>query len=534
MAQSVESQAEDLASDKAAKVVSDDGIPVSGAAPSEESIQIPPSLMGGQSPMDSSLSNLLKARATKLIPQALDADAKQAETMGKASKEEAEEDQAYREKMDELYQNYKPGTVDFGGQPNQPEQNPLHQFGSLASMIGVFGSLFTKNGAVNALNASAAAMNAAKNNDKEAYDNAYKAWQDHTKNSIEKAKLDHEALGDALDLADKDHGLALAKIKAYAAENNWPAASVLAQAGDLEELAKLQKSLESATGKLGNFKSMIAEQGVQEFIQQNKRAPNFKEMADINAAAEGKPPIEGSLNDDAIDVAVRRLFDGDKSALSGIGYNKADRARVVNAIPEIGKAMGLTQDQIARKMTDAQAQFAGDMSYQRSLGTQSAAVATASESVGGAAQMLRDASAAVDRSEYPNINAIELAVKKGTGDPALAQFDIALDSLATERARALNPRGVPREADIDSARRVLSRNYGDQTLDSAIEQIIKETDNIKASVARTRGQKGSSDQTPSKSSLPAEAAKTLKEGVHTTFKNGQTWTLQNGQPVQVQ
>lgn len=42
-------------------------------------------------------------------------------------------------------------------------------------------------------------------------------------------------------------------------------------------------------------------------------------------------------------------------------------------------------------------------------------------------------------------------------------------------------------------------------------------------------------QTPQpKTELPAAAVSSLKEGVHTTFGNGQTWTLQSGQPVQVQ
>lgn len=35
-------------------------------------------------------------------------------------------------------------------------------------------------------------------------------------------------------------------------------------------------------------------------------------------------------------------------------------------------------------------------------------------------------------------------------------------------------------------------------------------------------------------SLPPEAVRALSEGKHTTFKNGQTWTLQGGRPVQVQ
>ena len=34
--------------------------------------------------------------------------------------------------------------------------------------------------------------------------------------------------------------------------------------------------------------------------------------------------------------------------------------------------------------------------------------------------------------------------------------------------------------------------------------------------------------------LPAEAKKQLKEGIQTKFKNGQVWTLQNGEPVRIQ
>jgi len=38
---------------------------------------------------------------------------------------------------------------------------------------------------------------------------------------------------------------------------------------------------------------------------------------------------------------------------------------------------------------------------------------------------------------------------------------------------------------------------------------------------------------PATPSLPTEARSRLKEGTNTTFGNGQTWTLKNGQPVQV-
>lgn len=39
---------------------------------------------------------------------------------------------------------------------------------------------------------------------------------------------------------------------------------------------------------------------------------------------------------------------------------------------------------------------------------------------------------------------------------------------------------------------------------------------------------------PAKGTLPAAAQARLKEGTHTTFGNGQVWTLQGGKPVQVQ
>jgi len=34
--------------------------------------------------------------------------------------------------------------------------------------------------------------------------------------------------------------------------------------------------------------------------------------------------------------------------------------------------------------------------------------------------------------------------------------------------------------------------------------------------------------------LPPEAVSMLREGKNTRFKNGQVWTLQNGQPVRVE
>lgn len=403
--------------------------------------------------------------------------------------------------------------------PEYKAQSPLERFGSMSSMLGVFASLFTKKPLENALNASAGAMKAMNEGNEADYNRAYQKWQDKAKLAMEHAKEDRERLKDIIDLQDRDVSLSIAQAKALAAERGWPAVALNAQAGDLEGLSKLYES----TGKAVNgYKDSM------DFLKEQHEALEVRKLeAD---AANGFKGRGGNLNSDAIAEQVGRYIGGDKTAISSAGYSPQDREAILNGIAAARKN-GITPEiQAGIDQVKQETRFAGETSYQRSLGTQGANIATAAESVGGAATMLKDASAALDRTQYPNINAIELAIKQGTGDPALATFDIALDSLATERARALNPRGVPREGDIESARRVLSRNMGDVPLDAAIDQIIKETDNIKASVARTRGMKDEAGKTV----LPAEAVKQLQEGVHTTFKNGQTWTLQNGQPVQVQ
>ncbi len=58
--------------------------------------------------------------------------------------------------------------------------------------------------------------------------------------------------------------------------------------------------------------------------------------------------------------------------------------------------------------------------------------------------------------------------------------------------------------------------------------------NARKSLTSIDEQAGAGATTQSGAILPPQARAQLKEGKHTTFGNGQTWTLQNGQPVQVQ
>ena len=62
--------------------------------------------------------------------------------------------------------------------------DPIEAFGSFGSVFGILASAFTHAPMENALNASAAAMNAIKEGDAKSYDRAYKAWEQNTKHCL--------------------------------------------------------------------------------------------------------------------------------------------------------------------------------------------------------------------------------------------------------------------------------------------------------------------------------------------------------------
>jgi hypothetical protein len=85
-----------------------------------------------------------------------------------------------------------------------PENNPIQRFGSWASALGILAGAITKTGLASSMNASAAAMNAYRKNDLDAYDEAHKAWKENTNIAIEQADWEAKAYQAGWDLMDKD------------------------------------------------------------------------------------------------------------------------------------------------------------------------------------------------------------------------------------------------------------------------------------------------------------------------------------------
>ena len=102
---------------------------------------------------------------------------------------------------------------------------------------------------------------------------------------------------------------------------------------------------------------------------------------------------------------------------------------------------------------------ASGLTSSRTIGTQEANTAMAASEARKMITIANDYSTKVDRTQYPNINAISNAVDKGTGDINIVQLNTALNSLVNVYARAINPKGVATVDDKKHAREIVNSAY---------------------------------------------------------------------------
>jgi len=210
--------------------------------------------------MDSELDDLTKSIQKQLggLAQKLP-DAYAQKTIGE-KQEALAEAQFLQDERKKLADNPPPGAPGITPAPEKPNTDTMKQFGSLASMIGVFASAFTKKPIVNALNASADAMKAQQQGNQEAYENSYKEWKDN--NALALKHLDEEVghWKDIMEVMKTDQALGLAQLKAYAAANGSDAAAILSEVGDMSAIGQHVAALQNASNKFRELNAKADEE----------------------------------------------------------------------------------------------------------------------------------------------------------------------------------------------------------------------------------------------------------------------------------
>ena len=157
-------------------------------------------------------------------------------------------------------------------------------------------------------------------------------------------------------------------------------------------------------------------------------------------------------------------------------------------------------------------------------------------------EILRQAGEALNNGDYPLFNKYANSFATATGAPAPTNFDAVKSAVSGELSKTFKGTGAT-DQEIAEINQTINNAQSPQQIQGAIEYYTKL---MGSKLGALKGQYDSGKSgrpnfpggapTPQGggSSLPPAARARLKEGLVTTFGNGQKWTLKNGQPEQVQ
>jgi len=154
------------------------------------------------------------------------------------------------------------------------------------------------------------------------------------------------------------------------------------------------------------------------------------------------------------------------------------------------------------------------------------------------AKQLDEAAKALSIGDNRSLNKIGNALGYEFGSDRTTNFNVIKNALSGEISKVFKG-GQATDAEIKEVQGPFDAANSPAQLRGAIRNAVRlmgsKRDALKQQYEQGKQAKpnfGESSTTPSTTGAPP--ANLLKEGIHTTFKNGQTWTLQNGKAVQVQ
>jgi len=174
--------------------------------------------------------------------------------------------------------------------------------------------------------------------------------------------------------------------------------------------------------------------------------------------------------------------------------------------------------------------FATQAAGLRTLENRAAGLTLAENEAKSLIPRVRDISAQVPRTEYPSINKLIQAAKKGTGDPNVIRLGVAVESLIPVYAKILKPVGTVGAADMERAHDILDKAWSNGQINAALDQMELELDSAKTALKKTQEEYGSG----AKKKAGEEAGATAKGGASssksTTFQNttpdGFGWSIE--------
>lgn len=268
------------------------------------------------------------------------------------------------------------------------------------------------------------------------------------------------------------------------------------EAREDETLRERERHDRADEGKTGvgaaaeNDAKTIADANIAAFEKQQGRPASDAERAKFRQQARIDPKIAefaqkqdaNAISDEAANLTAEESLRGDWHGTVGMGRNSASMKKIADARARIAKERGITGDQLAANT----AEFIGATAAQRVLGTRGAGIELGIAEAQKFAPMVLSLSDKIDRTKYPTLNALELAVSKGTGGEDVIRLTDALNAYKTAYTQILTRGGLP----TDDARRrsdeVIDKAWSNGQIRAAVDQLGQEMDAASSAVPTVR------------------------------------------------
>lgn len=194
------------------------------------------------------------------------------------------------------------------------------------------------------------------------------------------------------------------------------------------------------------------------------------------------------MTPDQLDFAAVREAHGDTSQSQGFGGSRAGAA-MRTIVKSRANQYWMDKGMMPQEANATVAEFQAMKRGAATLGQLDARMTAALAKAKATAPVLLDISSKVNRSQYPDIASIQLALQKRVGTKQeqenLARFNIAIETLASNYGSTLGMgNSVLSDFQTKRAQSLLEHAYSDGTLKGAVDQILTEIDREEAG---TRG-----------------------------------------------
>lgn len=358
--------------------------------------------------------------------------------------------------------------------PKPEIHSPLDAFGSAAGWISVFGSMLTRRPLINSLNASAAVINAQREGDEKKFKDSMEIWKAETENASKLHQFEMDTYKSVMDKYGAESDITQKELSVLTSAFKNTTAQ---QMNMMRMMSSYTKGQEEHQGVL------LKNQTFQDWFSNNPNATpaeQLKEWKNINSKT-NVSSSEPTLSPEAIEKAADAVAKGARlsTIVPGFGKNNPNRDAVMNLLAEKYPEVDLAK---------VEAEYAGQVSEARSVGTQTAKINLASNMLDQSLPSMMTAAEKVGLTPSTDLNTVFNTIKRHASNKELSNFSTQLRAVTSDYAQFIGRGRLTVHSD-EEALRILNEDMGITSLQGFVDAVNTEKQNVARAIDITKGKK---------------------------------------------